>query len=465
MSRRQPDTEQAREARLDGDEAPPTEEVGVAASGREELHEPPPPPDHAPLAEQAPIPPARIDPVVVPRWIQLVALPLGLFVLWALARAAGPVLLLFIVAAVIALILNPLVTLLQRGLPRGLAVAVVFVGFVAALVGFGILVAPLVSDQVSAFRDDVPDIVDSANDSLASAQTWLDDQGVDFQVKEPGSSALETLQNRIVRGSGDVVDFSRGLVEKVITSAFALVLIVVLTIYMLLYGPRIGTLVRAVMPPGDGTPDDDYPTRVSKAVYGYVRGQLLFSLLMGLGAGVSLWIFGALGIFPEGRTYAFFFGAWFALMELIPYIGPVLGALPPVVVALFQDPLTGLWVALLFVALQQIEGHIVAPLVFGHSLRINPLLVIFSLLMGAQLYGIVGALVSLPIAAIVRETTIYLRRHLVLEPWDTPSPAAVLAGRSARVRRCPECDAETRRGDAFCRSCGAPLGPRVGASP
>jgi predicted PurR-regulated permease PerM len=143
----------------------------------------------------------------------------------------------------------------------------------------------------------------------------------------------------------------------------------------------------------------------------------------------------------------------------------VLGALPPVVVALFQDPLTAVWVALLFVALQQIEGHIVAPLVFGHSLRINPLLVIFSLLVGAQLYGIVGALVSLPIAAIVRETTIYLRRHLVLEPWDTPSPAAVLAGRSARVRRCPECDAETRRGDAFCRSCGAPLGPRVGASP
>ncbi len=77
---------------------------------------------------------------------------------------------------------------------------------------------------------------------------------------------------------------------------------------------------------------------------------------------------------------------------------------------------------MLFVALQQIEGHVVAPQIFGHALRINPLLVIFALLVGAEIYGIVGALVSLPIAAILRETGDYLRRHLVLEPWDAGDP-------------------------------------------
>jgi predicted PurR-regulated permease PerM len=116
-------------------------------------------------------------------------------------------------------------------------------------------------------------------------------------------------------------------------------------------------------------------------------------------------------------------------MELVPYVGPVLGALPPVVVALVQDPLTALWVALLFVALQQLEGHVVAPNVFGHALRLNPLLVIFALLLGGEIYGFVGALIALPIAAIVRETIVYLRRHLVFEPWgssalmaDAPPP-------------------------------------------
>ena len=72
-------------------------------------------------------------------------------------------------------------------------------------------------------------------------------------------------------------------------------------------------------------------------------------------------------------------------MELVPYIGPILGAIPPVLVALFTDPISALWVALLFVGLQQLEGHVVAPQIFGHTLRINPLLVIFALLLGLQL--------------------------------------------------------------------------------
>ena len=112
-------------------------------------------------------------------------------------------------------------------------------------------------------------------------------------------------------------------------------------------------------------------------------------------------------------------------MELVPYVGPVLGALPPVIVALVQDPLMALWVVLLFVALQQLEGHVVAPNVFGRALRLNPLLVILALLLGGQIYGFVGALVALPIAAVLRETVVYLRRHLIFEPWNTPSPLVI----------------------------------------
>jgi predicted PurR-regulated permease PerM len=184
--------------------------------------------------------------------------------------------------------------------------------------------------------------------------------------------------------------------------------------------------VRAVLPPSDGTAADDYPSRVQRAVAGYVRGQLLFSVAMGTGAGLSLYVFGLLGIFPLGESYALAFGIFFGLMELVPFVGPFLGALPPLLVALFTDPITAVWVGILFIALQQIEGHIVAPQVFGHTLRINPLLVIFALLVGGQIYGIIGALVALPLAAILRETVVYLRRHLVLEPWGTAPPTQQL---------------------------------------
>jgi predicted PurR-regulated permease PerM len=184
---------------------------------------------------------------------------------------------------------------------------------------------------------------------------------------------------------------------------------------------------------------------------------------MGLSAGLALWLIGVIGVFPDGRRYALFFGLFFGLMELIPYVGPVLGALPPIVVALFDDPLTAVWVALLFLALQQLEGHVVAPQVFGHSLRINPLVIIFALLVGGELYGILGAFVALPLAAVGRETVLYLRRHLVLEPWGTTDPTllAAQAGAASVAAGCPECHAPAGLDDAYCRACGTALGPRV----
>src|SRR6202035_4441308 len=134
-----------------------------------------------------------------------------------------------------------------------------------------------------------------------------------------------------------------------------------------------------------------------------------------------LYVFGELGIFPDGSKYAVAFGMFYGVMELVPYIGPILGALPPVLVALFTDPVTALWVALLFVGLQQLEGHVVAPQVFGHTLRINPLLVIFALLTAVEVNGIFGAFVALPILSVVRETVASLSRHLTFEPWGDTS--------------------------------------------
>jgi putative heme transporter len=430
------------------------------AEAPDEIGAPAPENPH-PLADLPPQPPARVEPVVVPRWIQLVLLPLALLGAWALLRAAGPVVLLFTVAALIALLLNPFVTLLHRArFPRPVAVLTVFASVVVLLGGLGVLLSTPVADQVSAFRDSVPNLVDHANASLSDFQAWLTRNGIDVQVSRPGQTALESLGNRIAEGSGEFVSFTRDALLRVAEASIAVILVVVLSIYMLLYGERIGTLVRSVVPRGDGNPEDDFPTRLQSAVFGYVRGQLLFSTIMGTSAGIALWVVGSLGVFPEGRTYALFFGAFYGLAELIPYVGPAIGAAPPLVIALFSgEALDAVWLMVIFTALQQIEGHIVAPNVFSHALRINPLLVIFALLLGGQLYGIVGAFIALPIAAVIRETVVYFRRHLVLEPWQTPSAAQLAAGASSpAVARCLECGAAIAPGAASCSACGTELG-------
>jgi hypothetical protein len=152
-------------------------------------------------------------------------------------------------------------------------------------------------------------------------------------------------------------------------------------------------------------------------------------------------------------------------MEFVPYVGPFLGALPPVIVALLAQPISAVWLIILFAVLQQLEGHIVAPQVFRISLRINPILIIVALLIGDELYGIAGALLALPVSAVLRETVLYLRRHLVLEPWTAAAAGAIGVGSAADLEvlpdGCPDCAAPAGPGDAFCRSCGASLEPRV----
>ena len=293
-----------------------------------------------------------------------------------------------------------------------------FLGFFLALAGIGLLVANPISNQVRTFSNNLPHLVNEANKQIATLQKELNKHGLHVELVKQGKTALQTFQDKIAKSAGKLASFGGGLLTEAASAIFDLVLVFVLSVYMLLYGERIGKLARRLMPDGDGTPADDYPHLVQRAVSRYVGGQLLFSVIMGASAGVSLYVFGLLGLFPDGEKYAIAFAVFYGVMELVPYIGPILGAAPPVLVALFTNPISAVWLVLLFIGLQQLEGHVVAPQVFGHTLRINPILVIFALLLGLHVDGIIGALVALPILSVLRETVVYLSRHLTLEPWD-----------------------------------------------
>jgi predicted PurR-regulated permease PerM len=419
-------------------------------------------PDSPPMRTPTPAPPAQIEPLLIPRWVQMAMLPVAIAGAYLFLHAAGRILLLFIIAGLIALLLNPFVALVQKArVPRGAAVGIVMVTVLALLTGLGFLLASPISSQVSSFQNDVPGYVDDANSELADLQGWLDRKGIDIQVKAEGETALQTIGERITGGAGDVVSFTRDAVQTLVEASLALILLIVLSVYMLIYGDRIGAVARSLVPPGDGTPDDDFPTRIQASLFGYVRGQVLFSLIMGTSAGLMLFLLGSLGIFPDGKTYAIAFGAWFAFAELIPYVGPAVGGLPPVVIAALSDnPIDAVWLIIAFSILQQLEGHVVAPNVFGQALRINPILVIFALLMGGQLAGFVGAFIALPIAAILRETIVYFRRHTRFQRWDLPTAPPPPKTQT----HCPECGVLVAMDAQECPACGTELGDRDAAA-
>src|ERR1700689_4567110 len=162
-------------------------------------------------------PDPAVPPVVVPRWVQLVVLPLALLGLWELARKSGSVLLILIVASMVALIFNPIVERVQHGLRlrRGLAIALVYLGTVAIVVGIGVLLANPITNQVTKFADDVPHIVKQANNDLDKVQKFFNNHGIHIHIEKQGQTALQTLQKDVLKRSGDIVSFSRDLLGKI----------------------------------------------------------------------------------------------------------------------------------------------------------------------------------------------------------------------------------------------------------
>jgi len=371
----------------------------------------------------------------IPRWMQLVGLPLVLLFLWTLASTVAHVVFLFIVAALIALLLDPLVRALQRlRIPRGFSVAVVFLSFAAALVVGMIAIGVVVVDQSREAADRIDAYLTvergqnrqtGAEQDVDRLQGWLDDHGLErIEVREQGQELADSLRDADPQEyTSRAIEFLEGAALSIFEVLFSLVLIIVVSIYMLLDMGRLSAAVDRRFPP---RPDSgSLIPRIESALAGYVRGQVLLSLIIGVSAGVGLWVLGTLGWAEGMDQYALLFGAWVGAMELIPYLGPWLGAIPPVIYALIVDPVSAIWVTLLFLAIHQIEGHIVVPNVMGSALRLHPLLVIFGLLAGGEIYGLAGIFVALPLLAVLRAIWEFAGERIELEDWRGEGPVPV----------------------------------------
>lgn len=376
----------------------------------------------------APAPTIRI-----PRWVQLVGLPVLAVLAFLLARTLGHVLFLFLTAAVIAFMLNPLVRDLTRlRMPHGIAVFVVYVVFLAGVIGvlvaFGTVVvneARSAGERVDRYLTvDGPGGQTQAEDDIDRFQAWLDDHGLEgIRIDKELDDLTANLGAGEVSGYvQDAISFARGAAFSVILLLFSLILIVVISIYMLLDMRRLESSIDRRFPPHGGLP---LTQRIERALWGYVKGQAILSVVIGSSAGVGMWVLGTTGLVEGADRYALLFGVWTGFIEVIPYIGPWLSAVPPAIYALVVDPIGFLWVAALFVFIYQIEGHVVVPNVMANALRLHPLLVIFGLLAGGELYGIAGVLVALPTMAAGRAIWEFFRERVRLESWDDAGDGVV----------------------------------------
>jgi predicted PurR-regulated permease PerM len=385
--------------------------------------------------------------VLIPRWIQLIALPSILFFGWIFAGAVKHALFVFLISGILAMLLNPLVsTLTSLRLPRGLAVLVVYLSLLTAIVGaVGLAGVAAVNQVVSAsntvsqeFQKKPGEKESSAERRVDRFQKWLNARGLSrVHVKDIGNRLVQNIQKQ---GVGDyakrAVDIGQQVASQVVQGLIELLLIVVISIYLLLDAPRISRGVDRIFPPGpDGI---RLGTQVQKGLIRYVRGQATVSFLIGASSGIGVYILSLTGVWPDGDQYALILGLWAMATEVIPYVGPILGALPALALAAIHSPATALWVGIFYLGIHQLEGHVVVPRVMGQALGAHPLLVIFALVAGAELYGIFGAILSLPLLAMGREVLIFLRRRIRLEPWPPSGYAGAGLEITVPVRMEPE---------------------------
>jgi predicted PurR-regulated permease PerM len=369
----------------------------------------------------------------IPRWVQLVGLPLLLLLVWVTATAVIHVVFLFVVAALVALLLDPLTRALQRvRLPRGLSVAIVYLTFAAALglIIFAVATAVVSQTKTAANRFNDYFTHPHAGSGRTSAyldvnrlQHWLDTHHLkSVRIETRGHRLVRQIQQRDVgKYTHKIVTFVEGAAISIGKTLFSLVLLLVISVYMLLDMQRFGRAIDRRFPPRPG--ELSLLRSLEHALASYVRGQIALSLIIGTSAGIGLWLLALVGLLPHATQYALLFGAWVAVTEIIPYLGPWLGAIPPFIYALVVHPISALWVALLFLGIHQIEGHVVVPNVMGKSLRLHPLLVIFGLAAGAELYGLPGALVALPLLAVGRALWEFFSGRISFEQWGRDAGA------------------------------------------
>jgi predicted PurR-regulated permease PerM len=322
--------------------------------------------------------------------------------LLAAAWAVRNILLLVLVAAVLAVGLDPPVRRLQRmGLPRGAAVLMIFLAAIGFLVAFGFLVIPPLVREVKQLSSDIPGYINR----LQHDQGWVGD----LERKYHLSTRLKEITSKLPKLASSSITKVLGITKSIASVIFNLLTIAILTIYFLMSLPRSEGMAAALVSRKDHEAEDIKTFHEAlERVGGYVSGNIATSIIAGVTSFAFLRI--------AGVPFAAALGMWVGIADLIPTVGATLGAIPAVIVAFFSSIGDGIGTVAFFAVYQQVENYVIVPRVMKKAVDLSPATVIVSVLIGGSLSGFAGALLALPIAAAAKVVLrdLWLRDRLVL---------------------------------------------------
>ncbi|MDA8262962.1 MAG: AI-2E family transporter [Actinomycetota bacterium] len=323
----------------------------------------------------------------------------------------------FLISAILAIVLNPLVRLLGRlHIVRSAAVVVVvLLGVSVISLLLYLFTKPLYRAGVT-FAHELPSLVAQAQNGTGRIGLLIKTLHIENLVDQSAAKITSALTNF----TGPVLSATR----TVLSGIGGFVTIALLAVFILLEGPGIVEGISSLFPQATAEAIRRTVQHSQRAVAGFVLGNLATSVIAGVVVGVTLALLGV--------PFVMLLSLWVALVDLLPLVGGLLAGVPTVAVALLHSPLDGLITAGVFIAYQQVENHLLNPLIMARTVRLKTLWILVSVIVGADLAGFLGALIGIPVAAIVQV--------VAMEVWGYYRPR-VTAPPSEAVPELPEAPA------------------------
>lgn len=312
--------------------------------------------------------------------IKVVLVLLGLVLLYLLRD----VIIILFASLVIAAALGPWVTWLKkRKVPRSLSVILIYLVLLSILVLSVYLLIPPILSQIRALESQFPDLYDRIVPRILGLEG--------YSLRE------EFIHN--TQGFFSAIGESLSVAARSIYGAFGLIfggllsaiLILVLSFYLIVQKDALEKLIRTVVPPKRSPYWIDLLHRINIKIGRWLSGQIVLCLIIGVLTFCGLWLLGL-------KEYALVLAIFAGIMEIIPYFGPIIGAVPAIFLAFVQSPLLALFVIILYLAVQQFENHVLVPKVMQKAIGLNPLIVILALMIGGKLAGVLGLILAVPVA-------------------------------------------------------------------
>ena len=346
-----------------------------------------------------PSPYERFVRIGIVAWCGIGVIILGYLMLQLLVYV-NPIVPPLLIAVAVVYLLNPIVSALERrGVPRVAGAGIVYLLFLCIMALIISLLVPVVARQVSQVIEHFPDY-------LADGQAYVRrvaarfGQEPNFQLDADHVRAwLSAEDNRQT-----VTRYLTGLRSVTTSLLSGLIIFVigpVMAFYLLVDLPRLERGVMALIPPARREEIRGLMDRIGQAVGGFFRGQLLVALFVGVASSIGLWAI--------GLPFWLLVGMVAGIFNLVPLVGPFIGGGLAVIIALISgEPLKAVWAALVLLAVQQIDNHLISPNVMGRTVQLHPVVVMLALLVGASFAGLFGMLVIVPLVAVAKIVFLFL---------------------------------------------------------